>query len=58
MFVVKKAKAKGNSKKTAAAKNSSAARKVARPAAKVAAKYEQPGAPWWKRVPGPSPKST
>jgi hypothetical protein len=29
--------------------------KVARPAAraKAAAKYEQPGAPWWKKVPSP-----
>jgi hypothetical protein len=56
--VVKKITVKGNSKKKAApAKKMAAARKVARPATKAAAKYEQPGAPWWKRVPGPPAKS-
>ena len=51
-------KKKGNSKPTGtAAKKTSAARTVARPKAKAAAKYEQPGAPWWKRVKAPAPKS-
>jgi hypothetical protein len=63
--VVKKTKAKGSSKKTVAAAKKSgptakAARpqaKAARPAAKATAKYEQSGAPWWKRVSAPPRKS-
>jgi len=49
--MVKKAKVKA--KKTAAPKA-----KVARPAAstKTLAKYDQPGAPWWKKVAAPPPK--
>ena len=56
--MVHKITVKGNSKKkAAAAKKTGAARKVARPAMKAAAKYEQPGAPWWKRAPAPRAKS-
>ncbi len=54
--MVKTVKAKGNSKKTPA-KKAGAARATVRPVAQAAAKYEQPGAPWWKRVPAPSRKS-
>ena len=54
--MVKTVKAKGNSKKQAV-KRSGSTPKVARPLGKGAAKYEQPGAPWWKRVPAPPPKS-
>jgi hypothetical protein len=56
--VVKKVKAKGPTKKKTAAKKKGSARKATRPAtrAKAAAKYEQPGAPWWKRVPARPPK--
>jgi len=28
----------------------------AAPRARAAAKYEQPGAPWWKGIPSPPPK--
>jgi hypothetical protein len=57
-IVAKTAKKKTSSKKTKApAKKVSAARKPARPAAKTAAKYEQPGAPWWKRVSTPPRKA-
>ena len=49
---------KGNSKKAVRpAKKTSAARKPPRPAAKSAAKYEQAGAPWWKRVAAPRSKT-
>jgi hypothetical protein len=37
--------------KKAAAKKAPAKAKAARPTA--AAKYDQPGAPWWKKVPAP-----
>jgi hypothetical protein len=44
--------------KKASAKKAPAKSKAARPAARstTAAKYEQAGAPWWKRVPPPPPK--
>ena len=52
-------KKKVTKKKAAtAAKKTSAARKPARAGAKTAAKYEQSGAPWWKRVPGPRSKAS
>ena len=54
--VVKTVKTKGNSKKTAPVKKTGAPRKAARPVAKTGTKYEQPGAPWWKRVPAPPPR--
>ena len=56
---MKKAKAKTSTKKAPARKQAAAAKaKGARPATrqKAAAKYEQPGAPWWKTVPAPMPK--
>ncbi len=52
--MVKKAKAKGN-KKTTAPTSARGAGKAARPTPKAAAKYEQPGAPWWKKLPLPEP---
>jgi hypothetical protein len=56
--VVRTVKAKRtNRKKAAAVKKSGAGRKTARRASPAAAKYEQPGAPWWKRVPAPPQKS-
>lgn len=44
--------------KKTSAKKAPAKSKAARPAARrtTAAKYEQAGAPWWKRVPAPPPK--
>jgi hypothetical protein len=41
--------------KKPAAKKAPAKAKTARPAARgaTAAKYDQPGAPWWKKVPAP-----
>ena len=52
--MVKKAKAKGNSKK-----GSAKPRATTRPSgasAKAASKYDQPGAPWWKKLGLPLPK--
>jgi len=44
--------------KKIAAKKGPAKAKAARPTARPprAAKYDQPGAPWWKRVPPPPAK--
>ena len=41
--------------KKATAKKAPARAKTARPAPRgaAAAKYDQPGAPWWKKVPAP-----
>lgn len=53
--MVKKTKTKPAAKKAAIKRG--AARPAARKSAGAkAAKYEQPGAPWWKRVAPPSPK--
>ena len=51
-------KAKAGTKKVATAKKSTAKATVSRPAAssKAASKYDQPGAPWWKKVASPPPK--
>lgn len=46
-------KAKGKAKKTTAPK-AKAARAAVR--TKAPAKYDQPGAPWWKKVAAPPPK--
>ncbi|MBI3781959.1 MAG: hypothetical protein HY270_01015 [Deltaproteobacteria bacterium] len=63
--MVKKAKTKAPAKKTAAKKPAAkkpTAKKVAAPkkvavqarrSSKTNAKYDQPGAPWWKRTPLP-----
>lgn len=48
--MVKKTKPK------AGAKPKTAARPATR--AKAAAKYDQPGAPWWKKMPLPAPKGS
>jgi hypothetical protein len=61
MAVKKKAqKAKTGSKKAASAKKPALkARPAAKPRrpAKELEKYEQAGAPWWKRMPLPKPKA-
>ena len=56
MAVKTKARSKRGAKKPAPKK--AAARTTTRKAttAKAAPKYEEPGAPWWKRVPLPQPK--
>ena len=57
MVTKSKAKKAAPKKTVVAAKKSGAARKMAGPAGKAGMKYEQSGAPWWKRVPAPPPKS-
>ena len=46
-------KAKATAKKAPAAKARPAKAKTSRP--KIA-KYDQPGAPWWKKIAAPQPK--
>ena len=49
-------KTKTNAKKAGSAKPSATKVALSAAAAKGRAKYEQSGAPWWKKIPLPQPK--